>query len=136
MSHAPWSLEQVWILGLLAALLVTGVAALVRWRGALREAPHHVVLGVGAATLAALLVPLLAVKPAFVHISMHGPLLMESILAFPSPDVHRHEYGQGGYVLLGLAAAAFGRSAEVVMAANACLSAATTPLCGYLAARW
>src|SRR5437763_174313 len=102
MSRAPWSPAQLWILGLILALLVVGGVALGRFRGSLREIPRAVALGVGAATLVALLLPLLAVKPAFVHISMHGPLLMESILSFPSPDVHRHEYGQGGYVVLGL----------------------------------
>jgi hypothetical protein len=136
MNSTPWSPEQIWILVLLVSLVAVSVAALVRFRGALRDVPRSVVGGVTAATVVALLLPLFAVQPAFVHISMHGPLLLESTLAFPSPDVHRFEFGQGGYVVLGLAAAAFGRTAEVVMAANACFSAATTPLVGFLAARW
>jgi hypothetical protein len=136
MSVAAYSPEQLWILALLGALGVVGVVALARLRDWIRQIPAPVAVGVGVATLVALLLPLLAVAPAFVHISLHGPLLLESILAFPSPDVHRHEFGQGSYVVLGLLAAAFGRSAETVMAANVCLSAATTPLVGFVAARW
>jgi hypothetical protein len=136
MRIPTYSPEQMWIMGLLGALGVVVVVALARLRGWIRQVPAHVALGVGAATLVALLLPLFATAPAFVHISLHGPLLLESILAFPSPDVHRREFGQGSYVVLGLAAAAFGRSAETVMAANACLSAATTPLVGFVAARW
>lgn len=130
------SAEQRWLIGLLLALAVVSFLAIRKWFRDLRSIPKPIVYSVAAATVVALIIRVFFVEPAFVHISLHGPLILESILRFPEPPNHRQEFGPGGFVILGALASAFGRTAETVMLANATLSALTTPLIALVAACW
>src|SRR5579859_3636394 len=93
--------------------------------------PRAIDRGVLAAALAALVVRLL-VAPAFVHDGFHGPLIVNGVLAFPSPPgrgSYGTAYGPGSFVVLGLLSFLTGRSAEGVMLANVLVSSlATLPL--------
>jgi len=136
MHGVSMTLEQRWLIGLLLTLAIVSIVAFRRWFRELRQIPRPIVFSVIIATVVSLLIRVFFVEPAFVHISLHGPLIVESILQFPDPATHRQEFGPGGFVILGALASAFGRSAETVLLANGVLSAMTTPIVAIVAACW
>jgi hypothetical protein len=118
-----------------AAFLVLGTMAIARRRSDLAF-PRSTAIGVMAFAAMGAVLRFAFVEPAFVHANFHGPALVESILSFPDPNVHRVEYGHGSFFVLGLAAATFGRTAETVFHANAIVAALTTVPLAFVAAHW
>lgn len=128
------SLAQADSLAALASLVVWGGLLLVhlrRRRGASRPPVH-------AADVALLLLGLsvrLALPPAFVHSNLHGYEILDDIVDFPRPSLGRAYFGQGSFVLLGLAVDLFGASFRTVVVANVLAGVATVALASELVRR-
>ncbi len=126
------------VLGLLAASVALSAIWCVRHRALIAALPRRIVAGVGVLALLAAWIRLFATTPALVHGSLdHATALVESVIAFPSANMHRvNEYGYGSFATLGLLCAAFGRRVETIVAANAIISALCVFPLGLVAARW
>jgi hypothetical protein len=87
------------------------------------------VLGVGV-----LVVRLLA-PPALIHAGFHGYSLLDAIQAFPHPSNVRATYGQGSFLVLGLASKLLGGGWQATVWSNEIAGAALVLACAGLAAR-
>jgi hypothetical protein len=97
----------------------------------------RVLLVASALAVIALGVRLVLFAPSFVHANLHGPTLVDDILAEPAVAAGRGSgFGQTTFLVLGLVARVVGRTFETVAWTNAVCGVASLLLAGLLAARW
>lgn len=126
--------EQTIDLALAIALLCSGAIAFFR---VLRDSNVRTRAAAGIVLTAIVFVARFSlVRPALLHANFHGIALVESIVAFPEPNVHRKTYGYGSFVVLGAIARIAHRNVTSIVVANQLFGVLTLLLCGLCAARW
>lgn len=124
-----------WLIGLGVLLAATAWTLADAWQARARGSAAWVALTLALAA-AAVAVHGHVVPATFLHSNLHGPALLDAVLAFPEAPTMRPEYGRAGFLALGAAARFLGGDFEAVVLANRIALACTLAVVGWLASRW
>lgn len=101
-----------------------------------RRPQFRIAVVVIVATATALALRLIFFPPVLLHAGFHGGALVDAILAFPAPALHRAEYGPASFWILGALARVSGSGFHGIAVIDQVIGVATLPILGALAARW